>query len=257
MVSTRDRILKLKEYLTSLGISVNIGKNKARGHNGFFMHSFDNYRIDVAKNLSEDSVISTILHEYAHYIHYCYDKSLKSLEFIFGDMNDDLKEELIKVTVNGVSKEFASKIIARKESVADELKNLSNKMKQIQPEFKLSEKNTKIEKNIKGALKYLLKYDKVKYFDNIYSVDDVDNYSIGDIEKLYIQIKSKQRLLKRINSKISKINKYYNQPSELFARFIDSYYTQPELTKKIAPIAYNIIKNTNIKQIENITEIMC
>ena len=36
MVSERNRIIRLKEYFESLGIEVNIGKNKARGNKGFF-----------------------------------------------------------------------------------------------------------------------------------------------------------------------------------------------------------------------------
>ena len=36
MVSTRNRILNLVDYIESTGIVVNIGKNKAQGNKGFF-----------------------------------------------------------------------------------------------------------------------------------------------------------------------------------------------------------------------------
>ena len=74
MACERNRIIVLKEYLSSLDINVNIGKNKARGHKGVFMRSFNNYRIDISDNVPEENVISVVLHEFAHYIHYSGDK---------------------------------------------------------------------------------------------------------------------------------------------------------------------------------------
>ena len=97
MDDKRNIIIALKNYIESLGVVVNIGKTKARGNKGFFLNrGVGSYRIDISKNIDDDATLSTLLHEYAHYIHYKYDSSLKSLDFIFDDFSGDIKEELIK-----------------------------------------------------------------------------------------------------------------------------------------------------------------
>ena len=40
----------------------------------------------------------------------------------------------------------------------------------------------------------------------------------------YIKMKSLQRKQARINTKIRKLNNYYNQPSELWARFFELFF---------------------------------
>ena len=37
MADKRDRILELTKYIESLGVQVNLGKNKARGNKGIFL----------------------------------------------------------------------------------------------------------------------------------------------------------------------------------------------------------------------------
>ena len=255
MACERNRIIELKEYLSSLGISVNIGKNKARGHKGFFMHSFDDYRIDIAKGLPQENIISVILHEFAHYIHYSYDKTLCSLNFIFGDFTDEIKEELIKITVQEIPKNFAEALYTSKSSLNEEIKDIAGKIKKIKPDFKLSETDKSIERNINYPLKYLLKYDRVKFAGKLYSLDKLDEYRLGEAEILYLLLKSKQRAVKRINSRISKLNRYYNNPTELFARFLDSYYTKSEYTKRTAPIACSILTESKNPYIEKLNHI--
>lgn len=255
MVSERNRILELKEYLLSLGICVNIGKNKARGHRGLFMHRFDSSRIDISDDVEHEKILSVILHEFAHYIHYSYDKTLKSLDFIFDEFTDEIKEELIKITVNEVPKDFAQALYNKKDGLKKELKILSEQIKNFCPDFKLSEKNKKIEKTINYPFKYLLKYDRVKFMSDFYSLQNVRNYNLSEEAVLYLQIKSKQRAINRINSKISKLNKYYNHPTELFARFLDYYYTKPEYTSLIAPRACEYMKRAKSKYIEKLDEI--
>ena len=255
MACERNRIIVLKEYLSSLGIKVNIGKNKARGHKGVFMRSFNNYRIDISDNVPEDNVISVILHEFAHYIHYLSDKKLKSLDFIFDNFNDDIKEELIKITVNEIPKDFATALYSKKNVLSNEIKALTREIKFYEPEFKLSEKYKKYEKGISYPFKYLLKYDRVKFDGKLYSVDGLKDYPLSAEEILYLLIKSKQRAVSRINSRISRLNRYYNSPTELFARFIASYYTNPAYTTEAAPLASSVISRTDnpyIKKLNNI-----
>lgn len=256
MVSERNRILELTEYFSSLGINVNIGKTKARGHKGIFMHSPKDFRIDIAKNIDESSTISTLLHEFAHFVHYSYDKSLKSLDFVFDEFSEDIREELINITVQDIPKEFASELYNTKDCLNNDIKKLTQIIKTDYPEFKLSEKNKDIEKNLSLPIKYLLKYDNIKYFNRLFSVKNIDDYlDLSDTQKTYIKLKSKQRALKRINSKINRLNKYYNNYSELFARFIDAYYTKPNLTKKIAPKAFYKLQCANIKLFDKVNKI--
>ena len=82
MVSERNRIVNLVKYLESCGITINIAKNKARGHRGYFKAIGDGFRIDIARGLSEDAVLRTLAHEFAHYVHYNYDKTFFPEEFL-------------------------------------------------------------------------------------------------------------------------------------------------------------------------------
>ena len=257
MACERNRILELKDYLSSLGISINVGKNKARGHKGIFMQRSDNYRIDISKNLEDEDVLPVLLHEFGHFVHYSYDKKLSSLNFAFDELSDEIKEELIKVTVEEIPKDFAQSLYAQKDYLQEQIRLLTKQIKQYYPNFKITDKNDSIEKNLSLPLKYLTKYDKIKYLNKIYSIDKLDtDYNIKEPEKLYIKIKSAQRKIKRINSRISRLNKYYNTPSELFARFISSYYTKPELTHKIAPKSCEIFNKKNIRILEPISKIL-
>ncbi len=257
MVSQRNRILELENYLRSAGIDVNIGRNKARGHKGLFIRRADGFRIDISKNLDDDGVLSVLLHEFAHFLHYSFDSTLKSLDFIFDNFNDDLREELIRVTVLDVPKDFAQSLYNMKNALSCDIKKLSESIKQELPQFKLSENNKVIERGLSGTLKYLLKYDRVKIYNQLYSVENLDDYfSLSEVQKNYIMLKSKQRSLKRVNSRINKLNKYYNNPSELFARFVGMYYTNPEKVKNLAPKAYDKISKSKIPQLQVINKIV-
>ena len=89
MASERNRILNLIEYIQSYGITVNIGKNKAQVNKGFFkVTNKEKYRIDIAKGLDEISILSCLVHEFSHFIHYKYDNTLKNLDFILDSKND-------------------------------------------------------------------------------------------------------------------------------------------------------------------------
>ena len=240
MVSERNRILELVEYFQSLGIEVNM-KTKARGNKGFFKTNGKGYRIDVAKSLEEDSALSVLIHEFAHYFHYLNDKTLRDLTFIIDD-NDILLEELLALTVEDIPKDFALSLFSQKEILNQEIKTFSSKIKKLYPDFKLSQPCKPIEKDIKTqGLSCLLKYDRVKMLKGfsykLYSVDDTDflKTKITESHIDYLKLKSKQRLLRRINSKISKLNKYYNSETELFARSIEKYFLEHSSFSKIAP----------------------
>ncbi len=262
MDDKRNRIIELKNYIESLGIIVNIGKNKARGNKGFFMNKGANsLRIDVAKNIDDDATLSTILHEFAHYIHYKNDASLKSLSFIFDDFSEEMQEELINVTVENIPKNFAKNLLDLKDKTKNEINNLTEKIKQIYPNFKKSENNKLIEKNIKIPAKYLIKYDCIKYLNNIYTIQNIEkDFEYLSCEQIYyIKLKGLQRKLTKINSRIRKLNNYYNQPTELWARFFEAYFIDKNIKAK-APITTqildNAIKNNQYKEINYLYKIL-
>lgn len=243
MACERNRIVVLTQYLQSLGIDVNIGKNKARGNKGVFIGAKNKYRIDISKNLEEDKILSVIVHEFSHYVHFCYDKTLNSLEFIFDDYDEEIEEELINITVLSVPKDVASKLFDTKETLKKEIKELSALIKSNYSDFKLSTPLLPLERSLKIPVKYLLKYDRIRVFNKIYSIEKLkeDFEYLSEIQIAYIMIKSKQRMLKRINSRISKLNKYYNNPTELFARFAEYYFLKQEEALKIAPKATQLM----------------
>lgn len=258
MVSTRNSVDNIIDYLESLNININIAKTKARGNKGFFSVKGSAYRIDVAKNIGEDSILSVLAHEFAHYVHYLYDKSLKSLDFIFENFSDEILEELISVTVDLIPKETIKPFFDQKENLKSEIKLLTKEL------LKYSDKNEfdKIEKKIKKtSLKYLLKYDRVKVLEGlsfkIYSIDDLDRDSEC---YLFLKLKSKQRALKRINSKLNRLNKYYNSMTELFARSFEMYVVNKSLLMKKAPTVCRcydeIIKTNKIPMLTNFVKKM-
>ena len=257
MVSERNRVIELEKYLSSLGIDINIGTTKARGNKGVFIYKNDRFRIDISKQSTPNKILRTLLHEFAHFIHYSYDKKLSSLDFIFKEGPDnEIKEELINITVQDIPKEFAASLFKKKEILHQEIEYLKQRIKIRYPDIQLSKPNKDIERNFSTPLKYLLKYDKVKWLNQIYSISELDKFSLNEAQEAYLKLKSKQRCLKRINSRINRLNKYYKSPSELFARFIELYYTNTDKAHKIAPKACLIIEKDNIPYLAELRKII-
>lgn len=236
MASERNRILELTTFIESQGIVVNIGKNRAFGNKGCFKAVNNSFRIDISKGHDNESILKLLAHEFAHYVHYKYDKNLRNLDFIF-PTSAEITEELISITVSTIPKNSVTPLFEQKNKLKKEIKNLVQNIKTKYPEFKESYKILPLEKSIKKTnLKYLLNHDSVKvfrgfYFDH-YSINDLQNNSI---EEIYIKFKSKKRALNRLSSRISKLNRYYNSTTELFARSFELYATDPVKLKKIAP----------------------
>lgn len=176
MASKRNRLIDIVSYLQSLGIEVNIAKTKARGNKGFFRVKGNSYRIDIAKGHNDDEIISLLTHEFSHYVHYSYDKTLKSLSFVFEKENQFL-EELIQITVETIPKSSVEPLFNAKKELEEKLKSSNNP---------------------------------------------------------FIKITT-QKMLNRINSKIYRLNRYYNSPTELFARSFETYITNKDLLRSKAP----------------------
>ena len=257
----RDRLIN---YIKSCGIAVNIGKNKARGHKGFFRASDGGYRIDISNSLSDEEICSVLVHEFIHYVHYCHDINMENIEFMLPEQNDILTEELLRITVNSIKKKSISPLYSMKQNADIEVKNIFSLLKKKYPDIKLG-KPYKVLENIlnKSNMKYLLKHDNVAVYEGftkkLYRVSDVDNYDINEDAALYIRLKSKQRLQRRINSRISKLNRYYNRPSELLARSFECYIFDNEKFKELAPnlskIYNETIKLCKIKELSGLFKI--
>ena len=246
MACTRDRIIN---FLESLNIDVNVGKNKARGNKGFFSAAGNQYRIDVAKGLSEEAQARVLVHEFAHYVHYFYDKKLKNLNFIFPDLSPELLNELISVTVEAVDKNDISPLFTAKEELTCIIKELYKRLVSKYGKFCLNKPFYMLEKTLKSSkLFYLLKHDRVKVIDGfgfkLYSIENLDSYCNDDGIKDYILLKSKQRMLRRINSKISRLNRYYNNQSELFSRAIEAYVFNPSDLRTNHDLLYKTLNCT-------------
>ena len=262
MACQRNRISEITSYFKTLGIDVNIGKTKARGNRGIFLCSKGKYRIDIAKDIPQDKILPILVHEFAHFVHYCYDSQMKTLDFIFDDLQDRNMEELINITVDRIPKSSAADLYNMKESLGINIKDLVSIIKASYPDFKLSSPYKNIEKTLKTPEKYLLKYDKILFFGRTYTTESLtkDFPNLTEEQKAYILLKSKRRALARINSRISKLNKYYNKPSELFARFSEVYFLEPDKANRLAPGLFNKINkklNSNkIPELANLEKIL-
>ena len=248
MGSIRNKINILKHIAEKHGIQIRIAQNKARGNKGFFKTKTNGlFQIDISKNLTETEIISTLLHEIAHFVHFAHDKQLQNLDFVFEDFNNEIHEELIKITVDKIPKNTAQELINKRSDLKKEIKYLSQNLK-----------NFNKTKFYLPPLNYLLKYDRVKIFNTIYSIDNLekDFTNLSPNEYSYFKLLSKKRLLKRYNNKINKLNKYYNAKTELFARFVETYFTNKDKAYKLAPLSSEILaRKINANQIPLFTEL--
>ena len=244
-------VLKEKElikYFRSLGLEVHTA-TKARGHQGFYLKN----RIDISKNISSERIIPTLLHEFAHYIHSqiepFMEKTGGSLEVLFDTAEvKTYYEELLKVT-NFVDKHSkCEKLRYHKSVIKEKILEYERIIKNKYPKFMRSKSFKEFDKYIKKSkAKYLLKYDRVKLVSGLF-FKKTEIFTIDNIERdfpempiefaAYIRLRSCQKRQSRIASKINKLNKYYNKPTELFARFVEGLYLDSETVQMLAPHAY-------------------
>ena len=233
------------DFMRALNIEVKTN-TKARGNNGLYQKN----RIDVARGLTEEQAIDVLVHEFAHHIHYKIDKDfLKnggSLENIFNTSNIvEIKEELINVT-NLIDKNSRLNIFLKaKEEASNQIKGMQSAIRRDYPNFLRSKKFPEFEKYIKGSeAKYLVKYDAIRIMqgfffkkERILTVKNIET-DFPDMPKafqLYIRLCSMQRKQSKITRRIGKLNKYYEKPTELFARYVQGYFSTPETISTIAP----------------------
>ncbi len=236
----------LVKYLKSLGIEVHT-TTKARGHQGFFC----NNRIDISKNIPEHRIIPTLLHEFAHYIHYKIEpdmvKTGGTFQKLFMSDNPLIEIELFKVTNFVDENSLCVRLTEHRERVKLQIKKYDEKIKKDYPDFQRSKNFKDFDKFIKKSdARYLLKYDRVKVTGGFLGLS-TKLYTINTIEECfpdmpsafasYIRLKSALRKQSRISARINRLNKYYRRPTELFARFVEGLYLDREWVEAIAPYA--------------------
>ena len=233
------------EYLKSLEIEVKTN-TKARGNNGIYQKN----RIDIARGLDEEKAISVLVHEFTHHIHYKIDKDFikngGSIANIFNTSDiTEIQKELENIT-NLIDKSSKLNIFLNaKTETSNTIKSMQSAIQRDFPEFQRSKKFTQFEQYVKNSdAKYLVKYDAIRLMqgfffkkERVISVKNLEN-DFPDMPKAfqtYIRLCSMQRKQSRITRRINKLNKYYTKPTELFARFVQAYFTNPETVSTIAP----------------------
>ncbi len=234
----------LVKYFKSLGIKVHT-TTKARGHQGFFCRN----RIDISKNIPQNRVVPTMLHEFAHYIHFGLEPDMPktggTFQKLFQSENPVIAEELFKVTNFVDESSLCIRLTEHKERVKEKILELDSTIKKDYPNFKRSKKFKEFDKYIKRSdAKYLLKYDRVKLMGGFFRFSP-KIYTVNTIEACfpdmppafaaYIRLKSYTKKQTRITSRINKLNKYYKRPTELFARFVEGLYLDREWVEALAP----------------------
>ena len=70
----------------------------------------------------------------------------------------------------------------------------------------------------------------------------------------YIRMHSYQKKQARISARINKSKKYYERPTELFARFVQGIYTDKETVKSLAPTTFEkffeLLENGHYKNLK-------
>lgn len=68
-----------------------------------------------------------------------------------------------------------------------------------------------------------------------------------------------QRKQSKLSRRINKLSKYYEKPTELFARFVQGYFMVPETISTIAPCSVNrfleLLKSGYYKELKDLFEI--
>lgn len=241
-----DSLNQMIDFVESLGICVNTN-TKARGHQGFFMRN----RIDISTTIPIERKKEVLVHEFAHYIHYKIESdviknhgTLQKL-FLLEDARE-IEKELLEVTRFVDKNLVMSRLNSKRDLQIEQIKILDKQIKSKYPDFKRSYPFKPFDSILKKTeAKYLLKYDRVKvktpFLRRVkeYSIHSftTDFPQFDELIKSYILIKSHQRMMKRISSRINRLNNYYKRPSELFARFVEGLYIDEGFVKAIAPNA--------------------
>ena len=259
---------ELIEFFKSVGLEVHTS-TKARGHQGFYMRK----RIDISKNIPQNRIVPTLLHEFAHYVHSqiepFMEKTGGSLEKLFDSGEVAIYEnELLEVTHFVDPQSKFERLEEHKQKIKEKIYSYEEIIKNRYPKFLRSKKFKEFDRYIKGSnAKYLLKFDRVKLVSGMFfkkteilSIDNIEK-DFTDMPKefaAYIRLKSCQRRQSRVSSRINRYKKYYAKPTELFARFIEGLYLNPYQVKSIAPQTYKrFLELLHAEYYPNLQKVIC
>jgi predicted nucleic acid-binding protein len=257
------------DFLRSLDIEVKTN-TKARGNQGLYQKN----RIDISKNLDDDKAISVLVHEFSHHIHSQIDKDFikngGSIQTIFKTYEvEEIKSELINVTKLIDKNSRLTIFLKAKEEISSSIKSMQSAIKRDYPQFLRSKKFVEFEKYIKNSeAKYLVKYDAIRLMqgfffkkERILTIKNLEN-DFPDMPKpfqIYIKLCSMQRKQSKVTRRINKLNKYYEKPTELFARFVQGYFMTPETIETVAPKTTKrfkeLLKEGYYKELKDLFEI--
>lgn len=260
---------KFIKYLKSLGIEVHT-TTKARGHQGFFMKN----RIDISKNIKPERLMPTLLHEFAHYVHYSLEPSLSktggTFDVIFCEENALFEEELFKVTNFVDENSLCIKLYEHKDRIKKQIKEYEKIIREDYPKFLRSKKFKEFDKYIKKSkARYLLKYDRVKLVEGFWK-KHYEVYSVSTVERdfpdmpeafsAYIKLHSLQKKQGRVSARINRLKKYYTKPCELFARLIEGLYFDKEWVCALAPYTtekfFNLLENGYYGKLKDVMDMV-
>lgn len=235
----------LVKFFRSLGLTVNTS-TKARGNLGLYTKN----RIDISKDIEEDRVVPTLVHEFAHHIHYKIENTDISkggtLEKLFDTKDvEEIRKELVELTNSTDYDKRSEVLIALKEKTSKTIQKLQYAIRQDYPDFQRSKVFKEFDRYVKNSnARYLLKYDVVRIREGFFFPKS-KILSIANLEKdfpdmpkpfvYYIRLKSEQRKQSKITRRMKKMGKYFLKPTELFARYVQNYFCTPDEVRKMAP----------------------
>lgn len=259
---------ELINYFKSLGLEVNTA-TKARGHQGFFLKN----RIDISKNIKEERFVPTLLHEFAHFIHSKIEADINktggTLEKIFNSTNPVYAKELVKITQFVDESSRLVKLYEFRDRIKLQIKQQELIIKETYPEFQRSKPFKVFDKYVKKSdARYLLKYDRVKILENFFT-RKTKLITVDTIEKDFpempsafiacIKLKSLQKKQTRLSSRINQYKKYYERPTELFARLVEGLYIDYEWVCALAPETtkrfFELLESGYYRELKNIIKL--
>ena len=141
----------LVKFFRSLGLTVNTS-TKARGNLGLYTKN----RIDISKDIDEDRVVPTLVHEFAHHIHYKIENTDiskgGSLEKLFDTQNiDEIRKELIELTASTDYDKRSEVLMSMKDKTSKTIQKLQHLIREDYPEFQRSKAFKEFNRYVKNS----------------------------------------------------------------------------------------------------------
>lgn len=263
--TTKNNLIK---YVKSLNIDLSIN-SKSKHRLGCFIQKTTTHKknmIKISTNLTDKRFVEVLSHEFAHFVHnIMIFKTLANednLNYVFNidkenfELINTINKELREVTYYVDKNSTFENLNKQKEEIKKQIKFLEQSIKDKYPYFLKSKPFKEFNKYIKKSeARFLLKYDNIKLItpflrrEKFFSIKnlDVDFKDMPEEFRNYIRLKSLSKKQTNITKKVNTLKKYYYNPSELFARFIEGIIIDKNLIQTIANTSferfYNLLEN--------------